>query len=117
MWSRLLSAALGAWLMAAPDALGYGGALAVICYVAGPIVVGSSFVAAWPVMRPLRWISLVAGACLLAATWVLFSGTAATANCSVVALVLMVLAPLGGGDGSRFGGGWRVLLRSEDDMG
>jgi hypothetical protein len=68
VWARLLSAALGAWLMAAPDVLGYGGIAGLDDHVVGPIVVGSAVVAAWPVMSPLRWVGLVVGVWLLVAS-------------------------------------------------
>jgi hypothetical protein len=68
VWARLLSAALGAWLMAAPDVLGYGGIAGLGDHVVGPIVVGSAVVAAWPVMSPLRWVGLVVGVWLLVAS-------------------------------------------------
>ncbi|MEW6638749.1 MAG: dTDP-glucose 4,6-dehydratase, partial [Actinomycetota bacterium] len=66
MWARLINAALGAWLMAAPHVLGYGNLAATVAHVAGPVILGSSVVAAWPVLRPLRWVSLAAGVCVFA---------------------------------------------------
>jgi hypothetical protein len=118
MWARLLSAALGVWLMAAPDVLGYGGTAGVGDHVVGPIVVGSAVVAAWPVMRPLRWVGLVAGAWLLVAPWIFGDyGTVAMENGSVVGFLLAALALLGGERESRFGGGWRRLLGRKGDAG
>ncbi len=111
MWARVLGAALGAWLMAAPGAFGYGGTAGISDHVVGPIVVGSSVVAAWPVLRSLRWVGLPAGAWLLVAPWILgYYGTVAMENGSVVGLILVALALLGGEEGNRFGGGWRSLL-------
>jgi SPW repeat len=112
MWARLLSAALGAWLMAAADVLDYGGIAGVSDHVVGPIVVGASVVAAWPVMRPLRWVGLVAGVWLLVAPWILgYHAMVAMENTSVVGFLLAAIALLGGEEGSRFGGGWGSLLR------
>jgi len=89
VWARLLSAALGAWLMAAPDVLGYGGTAGVNDHVVGPIVVGSAVAAAWPVMRPLRWVGLVVGAWLLVPPWIFgYYGTVAMENGSVVSFLL-----------------------------
>ncbi len=118
MWARLLSATLGAWLMAAPDILGYGGTASLNDHVVGPILVGSSVVAAWPVMRPLRWVGLVAGAWLLVAPWIFdYSGTVAMKSASVVGFLLAALALLGGEEGNTFGGGWRSLLVRKSDAG
>ena len=118
MWARLLSAALGAWLMASPDVLSYGGTAAFNDHVVGPIVVGSAVVAAWPVMRPMRWVGLVAGAWLLVTPWIFgYYETAALENSSVVGFLLAALALLDGEEGSRFGGGWRSLLARKDGAG
>jgi hypothetical protein len=106
---RLLIAALGAWLMAAPQVLGYDGtAVAVAHHVLGPVAVGSGLLAAWPVLRGLRWLGLLSGVLVLAA--ILLPG-GATYNGLVVGLLIVALSLLPGGEtGGRFGGGWRSLL-------
>lgn len=115
MWARFISAVLGGWLMAAPAVLGYSGVAVVNARAVGPIVVGASLVAAWQVMRPLRWFELVMGAWLLVAPWILFRWyeTLPTINSLGVGLALVVLAFLGGKTEKSFGGGWRTLLREE----
>ncbi len=110
MWARLLSAALGAWLMAAPGVLGYGGPAGVGDHVVGPIVVASAIVAAWPVMRPLRWVGLVAGVWLLAAPFVLGYAAAPRINDLVAGILLALLSFMGGRTEKSFGGGWSSLL-------
>ena len=113
MWARILSAALGIWLILAPAVLNYTDPAQINDRIVGPVVFGSAFIAIWQLMRPLRWIELVAGAWLLVAP--LFFGymTASAINSLVVGLLLVVLAFLGGKTGKRFGGGWASLLRSE----
>ncbi|QYJ15795.1 hypothetical protein Rxycam_01623 [Rubrobacter xylanophilus DSM 9941] len=110
MWARLLCALLGAWLMAAPGALEHGGAAAVSAHVVGPVVLGSSVVAAWPALRPLRWVTLPAGLWLLAAPPLLGYGPGATANGLLVGAALAALAFAGGGGREKVGGGWRAVL-------
>ena len=75
---RILAAALGVWLMVSPAVLGYSGPAAIDAWAVGPIVVGSSLVGAWQVMRPLRWVESLAGAWLLVVPWILFKWYGAT---------------------------------------
>ena len=109
MAARLLAALLGAWIMAAPAILGYGGATATSDHIAGPIVVGTSLPAAWPVLRELRWMELVAGGWLIVAPWL--SATPDDARILGVAtgLVLAALSFSGGQARQRFDGGWRAV--------
>lgn len=117
MRARLLCALLGAWLMAAPGVLGHGGAAALSAHVAGPVVLGSSVVALWPALRPLRWVALPAGAWLLAAPPLLGYGPSAAANSLLVGAALAALAFAGGGGQEKVGGGWRAVLsgRTSED--
>lgn len=107
---RLLSTALGLWLMAAPAALGYGGAAATSDRIAGPVAAALAFVALWEVLRGLRWGEALVGVWLLAAPWALAFPGRAAANSVVVGLALVVLATMGGAVSGRYGGGWRALL-------
>ena len=114
MWPRIASFLLGVWLMVAPAVLAYADPAArTNDRLVGPIVFGFAFVAAWQLMRPLRWIGLIAGLWLLAAPWILGYGTAPTIDSTIVGLLLAVLAFLGAKTGRRFGGGWASLLRRE----
>jgi hypothetical protein len=110
MAARLLAALLGAWLMAAPATLHYAGAAATSDRIAGPLVVGTALPAAWPVLRGLRWMELVAGAWLLVAPWLLASPADATIGSVAVGLVLVALAFAGGETEQRFDGGWRAAV-------
>jgi hypothetical protein len=114
MWARIPSFILGMWLMAAPSVLGYADSAAQTSdRITGPIVVGFAFVAIWQLMRPLRWIGLIAGVWLLAAPWIFDYGITPTISSIIVGLLLAVLAFLGAKTGKRFGGGWSSLLKSE----
>ena len=113
MVARLLAVLLGVWLIVSPAVLGYSGAAAVNARAVGPVIVGSSLIAVWQLMRPLRWVELAVGPWLVAAPWVLYKwyGVVEGVNTIGVGLALMVLAFLGGKTTKSFGGGWRVLLR------
>jgi hypothetical protein len=111
MAARLLAALLGAWLMAAPAILDYVGAAATSDHIAGPLVVGTSLPAAWPVLRGLRRMELVAGAWLLVAPWLSATPADATIASVAVGLVLAALSFAGREVGQRFDGGWRAVGR------
>ncbi len=115
MWARIICALLGGWLMAAPDVLGYTkvAAAANNDHAVGAIVVGASIVAVWRVVRPLRWVGLLAGAWLVAAPWVLMRwyGWTPTLEDLGVGIALVALALLGGKTEKSFGGGWLALLQ------
>ena len=112
MVARIAAALLGAWLMAAPAALSYGPPVSSADRVVGPVVLASSLVAVWPVLRSLRWPELPAGVWLLIEPWVLGAPAAATINALVIGGLLIALAPLGGAVEQRFGGGWKVVWRA-----
>ena len=114
MWARMLAAAIGAFFMASPDVFGYGGAAAINDHVVGPIIAGSSFAAAWPAVRALRWVELPAGAWMFVAPivleYTLRENTLPDVTHVCGGLALAILAVLGGKTGESFGGGWASVL-------
>ena len=110
MWARLLSAALGIWLMAAPAILGYGGVAANSDRIAGPIATSFAIVATAGATRPLRWMTIPVGVWLLVGPWILNFPTQAIVNDTVVGLLMIALAFVRGTVSERFGGGWSTLL-------
>jgi hypothetical protein len=113
MWARIPSFVLGIWLMAAPSVLSYAGPAQTNDRIVGPVVFGSAFIAVWQLMRPLRWVGLIAGVWLLAAPWVLGYEAIPTINSLVVGLLLAVLAFPDAKTGKHFSGGWASLLSSD----
>ena len=110
MWARLLSAALGIWLMAAPAVLGYGGVAANSDRIAGPIAASFAIVATSGVTRPLRWMTIPVGVWLLVGPWLLNFPIQALVTDAVVGVPLIALAFARGTVSERFGGGWSTLL-------
>lgn len=106
MWARLLNAALGIWLMAAPAVLGYGGPAANVDRIVGPVAASFAIIAIWEATRPVRHVNLLLGAWLLLAPWVLGYPTTATVNSLVVGAALIALSRVRGKVEDRFGGGW-----------
>lgn len=112
--AQLALAACGVWLMAAPAVLDYGDPAATSDRIAGPILVSIGGIAVMAATRGLRWATLPVSFWLLVAPWIIGFPIEAALNSVVVALVAAALSQVGGERG-RFGGGWRVLVRSDGD--
>jgi hypothetical protein len=112
MWARLVNAALGLWLMAAPAVLGYGNPAQFNDRIAGPLAVTCAVIAIWGATRPLRRGNLAIGLWLLLAPFVLgYGATAPTVNSLAVGAVLAALSFVKGDLENRFDGGWSMLWR------
>lgn len=107
MWPRLVNAALGIWLMAAPEFLEYGRPLATSDWIVGPLVASFAVMAIWEVLRSLRWANAGLGAWVAVAPWVLGGPDAAVVNGVLCGLGIGFLALAGGRVESTYGGGWR----------
>lgn len=112
MWARVIEAALGIWLMAAPAILGYGGPAATHDRIVGPVIASIAIIAMAEVTRPLRWCTFAIGAWLLAAPWLLDFAPAARVNI-IVGVLLLALGLVRGSVDARMGGGWSALWSPE----
>lgn len=121
MWPRLVSVAIGVWLMAAPAVLGYSGVTAAEASdrIVGPLVVSNAIVAIWPELRPLRWVNATLGTWLLvgvpAAAVLVDWPVPAVVNSLLCGAVTVVTARVRGELDTRFGGGWRSVWRDDID--
>ena len=111
MWARIVNAALGIWLMAAPAVLGYTGAPEVSDRIAGPVIATFAIVAIAEATRPLRWMNAFAGLWLLLAPWMFGFPTDASYNSIFVGAVVIILSFVKGKVESEFGGGWARVWR------
>lgn len=109
-WTLLASAALGAWLMAAPDVLGATGAAADSDRLIGALVATVALVALAEVTRPVRFLNAAAGLWLLAAPWLLGAGAGAAASDMVAGALLLALSLPRGPVRERYGG-WERAIR------
>jgi hypothetical protein len=115
VWAQIVNTALGVWLMFAPAVLGHSGTtLANLDRAVGPTVAAASFVAVAQITRSVRWLTLPAAAVLAVVPWFLDAPTASRVNSVAIAVVMLVLAPLGRPDQRRYGNGWTSLWRDED---
>lgn len=109
MTARLVSTAIGLWLMAAPAVLDYDDPAASVDWVVGPIVASLSVIAVSDVARSLRWTVLPLAAALLAAAVLPDYDSLARVNSAVCAVALAALTPLGARTQAKMGGGWSAL--------
>jgi hypothetical protein len=110
MWPRLVTVALGVWLMAAPAVLHSERAAATGEDLIGPILVGVSCASASPVLRELRWLALPAAGWLVAGSWLPGADAATIANDIVVSLAVAALTFVRARGQRRYGDGWRAVL-------
>ncbi len=114
MWPQIVTVALGVWLMAAPAALGYSGAVRTAHEIVGPIIATFAWVAAAECTRSVRRANLPLGAWLVVAPLLLDHPSNAAVNSVVVGIAVVLLARARGTPRTRFGGGWRSLRQKPD---
>ena len=103
-WNLLLSAAIGAWLMFAPAALGSAGWAAHADHLVGALIVTAAVIAMADVGRATRFVNMLFGAAVLAAPWVLGGATPESRMSDVIAGTLVILLSLRRGPvGERYG--------------
>jgi NAD(P)-dependent dehydrogenase (short-subunit alcohol dehydrogenase family) len=112
MIARLLAAGTGLWLMAAPDVLDYGATAASIDRIIGPIGTSVSIIAISEVARGVRLATVPLGAVLLIAPLPLGYELAAVINSLTCGAIFILTAFLASRRRFRFGGGWKVVLKS-----
>ena len=111
MWTQVAMAVIGIWLMAAPDALGYGGPARASDRIAGPVAATVAIVALSEVVRPVRRLNLLVGLWLVLAPWLLGSyRPGAIVNSTLAGGLLELLSLIRSEVSGSYGGGWRALL-------
>jgi hypothetical protein len=110
--ARIVNAALGIWLMAAPDVLAYSGAARTNDHAVGPVVAACAIIALHEVGRPLLRLNWVFGLWLLLAPWALGYGFEPLLNTTVVGLLLIGCSLIRGANRERPGGGWSSLWKT-----
>jgi hypothetical protein len=106
--ARVATAALGCWLMAAPDWQGLG-SLDAAAWIAGPLLVAIAIVAASEVTRSVRWAGVPVGVALALAAVIAHPSGPATLTVLAAGAAAAGLSVPGRTSMSRFGGGWAAL--------
>lgn len=112
-YAQLLVSILGIWLMAAPDVLGYGGALADSNRIVGPLLVTTGGIAIWEVTRKARLAALPLACWLLASPWIFGAPTEAIISNMATGIAAGLLSLVHGHVPDKFGGGWVAIWSPE----
>lgn len=116
MLARFLNLALGIWLMAAPELVGYSGPLRTNHLIVGPVVASIAVIGMWEIARELRWINLVLGIWLVVSAFLL-SGPGGLTNGIISGAMIAVLSLVKGKIKGRVGGGWSMLFHKGSESG
>lgn len=113
MRARIVTIALGAWLMVSPEILHYAGTGAdTVDRIVGPMVVVIGALALRAVTRTARYALFLPALFLMLAPWFLrYPPNAELVNAELVAIALTICAALPGQLRERTGGGWLGLLK------
>ena len=110
-WALALSAALGAWLMAAPAVFGSQSAAANSDVIAGALVLTVAVTAMGEVTRAFRFLNIALGLWIAAAPWLLPGAAAAGRWHGVVAGLAIVVLSVPRGVVWEHSGGWDRYIR------
>jgi len=92
-WNLFIVGAIGTWLMAAPEALGFSGPMADSHTITGSLIITFAIISMSDIARKLRFINILFGVWLVAAPWILGAGQEVTMWNSVISgLILIPLA-------------------------
>lgn|SRR5688500_4133006 len=111
MWTHLLTALIGIWLMASPAVLSYADLARANDRIIGPIVASMAMIAIWEISRPLRWVNVILGAWLLIAPWLLGYRLDARWNSLAAGALILAFSLVKGKRTHKVGGGWSALWK------
>lgn len=113
--ARLVGVVFGAWLMMAPEILGYSAKAAGFNdYLTGPALLVVSFLSLWPALRIMRWLELPLAAWIFIAPFFMDYSVGESTLPEILhicmSLILVGTAFVGGKTRESFGGGWLPVL-------
>jgi len=109
-WNLLVTAALGAWLMIAPDVFKTQGLAADSDHILGALVVTVAIVAFAEVTRAARFINIALALAIIVLPWVFGGATLASgANDLIIGLLIIALSIPPGKIKNTYGG-WNALI-------
>jgi hypothetical protein len=116
MIARIVSLAVGLWLMAAPVILDYHGPGQINDRICGPLIASLAIIAVWEVTREVRWVNTVFAFWLIFAPLFLHYITWRSVINSLICAFILLLSSLAPGRRTHsFNGGWTTLVRKERD--
>jgi len=115
MWARVITIALGAWLLIAPAIIPTTEATRIMDRAIGPLVIWIGVLALRAVTRPTRAVNVLAGIALLIAPWLAPITVAQQWNSELAGWLLIALAIPKGAIHQRVGGGWMAVLHPQTE--
>ncbi len=115
MWLRIVTIALGVWLMISPAVIPTTEATRIMMRVIGPVVIWIAVLALRAVTRPARVVNVLAAIALLIAPWLAPSTMAQQWNSEVAGWLLFALSIPQGALRQRVDGGWMAILHPRMD--
>ncbi|MGH2403063.1 MAG: vitamin K epoxide reductase family protein, partial [bacterium] len=109
-WNLILSALLGAWLMASPDLFNTTGGAADSDHLLGALVVVTAVLAMTEVARAVRFLNIPLALAIIAAPWLLGGASLAAGLNDLVAGALIIGLSLPRGRISNRYGGWNPYI-------
>ena len=110
MAARIVNAALGIFLLAAPDLLGYGGPARISHLIVGPLAASIAVMAFFEVLRELRWLNLLLGSWLVISPLLIPHDQLALGTGVVTGMAITALAVVRGPVKNNMDGGWRAVF-------
>jgi uncharacterized membrane protein len=109
-WNLLVSAALGAWLMAAPAIFRIHGRRADINHILGALVVSVAIIALAEVARTARFINIALALASIVLIWILGSATLASGINDLIASALIIVLSISPGRIRNTYGSWNPFI-------
>lgn len=107
MWNHLLVMALGVWLTAASDVMGYEGPERVVDQIAGPLVVSMAIIAMAEVTRSVRWVNVALGLWLMLVPVLMgYKPLHIGVHSALIGGAILLLSLVKGPEREQTGGGW-----------
>lgn len=114
MWSIIVAALLGIWLMAAPAVLDFSKKISDNAHIVGPLIATLSIISIWECTRNVRYANLLLALWLLAAPWILqYDNSTALWNDYIIAVLIILLSLVKTKRENRFGGGWPAAWHAD----
>lgn len=109
--ARVVAAALGVWMMAAPSIYEHSDIASALARIIGPLIASVAIIAITESTRPLRHANLGLGLALAISIPIAGASVAAVVNAVIVGIAVALLSRIRGALEHELGGGWRAIWR------
>jgi len=112
MWTKIVTALIGLWLMISPSVLKMNELTSNNNYIVGPLVITFSVISFWDINRKVIRANIPLGAWLLIALFVLeFTKSIAFFSNGACGAFIILLSSIKRKAKGKYGGGWKSLFQ------